>query len=151
MTQSHAIRYNINLIISVIHITSQCLERVDGTGYSKKLSNDDILLEARITAISDTYDAMTAQRAYQKPQSPFRALAQLKKLSLSQLNDDIVRIFLDNMPSELLNKPIMMSDGTVGIVREYDHEDIEFPMVDVGGRILKCNENLFPLNMFSDD
>jgi len=132
-------------------VTSSHHERMDGTGYSKKLVNDDILLGARITAVSDTYDAMTAQRAYQKAKSPFWALAQIKGLSPSQLDGNIVRIFLDNMPGELLNKPIMMSNGTVGIVREYDREDIEFPIVDLGGRVLKCNENLYPVNMLNDD
>jgi HD-GYP domain-containing protein (c-di-GMP phosphodiesterase class II) len=131
--------------------TSSHHERIDGTGYSRKLANVEILLEARITAVSDTYDAMTAQRAYQKPKSPFRALAQLSELSQSQLDDDVVRIFLDNMPGELLNKPIMMSNGKVGIVREYDRNDIEFPMVDIDGHVIKCSERVYPLHMFSDD
>ena len=131
--------------------TSSHHERIDGKGYAKRLAGNNILFEARITAVSDTYDAMTAQRAYQKPKSPFRSLAQLKELSPNQLDGDIVRIFLENMPGELLNKPIMMSDGTIGIVREYDLDDIEFPMVELGGRIFKCNENLYPVNMFSED
>jgi HD-GYP domain-containing protein (c-di-GMP phosphodiesterase class II) len=131
--------------------TSSHHERIDGTGYSRKLSNVEILLEARITAVSDTYDAMTAQRAYQKPKSPFKALAQLEELCQSQLDDDVVRVFLKNMPDELLNKPIMMSNGKVGIVREYDHKNIEFPMIDIDGQVIKCNEKLFPLYMFNDD
>lgn len=126
-------------------------ERLDGSGYSKKLMNDGIMLEARITAISDTYDAIISQRKYQKPQSPFKILSIFGELGIDKLDKEIIRIFTENMPKELIGKPIMMSDGTIGIVRDFDPDDIEYPMIELGGRIFKSYKDLYPMHMFNDD
>jgi len=126
-------------------------ERTNGTGYAKKLSIDNIMLAARITAVSDTYDAIVSSRAFQKPQSPFFTLALLEKLSENEFDKTVVSIFTKNMPGELMNKPVMMSDGTIGVVREFDPDDIEYPMVELSGHTVKSNESLYISNMFSDD
>jgi putative two-component system response regulator len=41
-------------------------ERVDGTGYPRKLAGDDIPLEGRIAAIADVFDALTSHKVYKK-------------------------------------------------------------------------------------
>jgi len=46
-------------------------ERLDGSGYPDGLKGDEIPLEARILAVADVYDAMTAGRAY-RPAIPQR-------------------------------------------------------------------------------
>ena len=126
-------------------------ERCDGTGYNNNLKRDEIMLEARITAVSDTYDAIVAHRPYRKPQSPFAALAILKEQSNTGLDADVVRVFIENIPVDLIGKPVMMSDSTIGIIREYDPEDIAHPIVELSGRNVKTNEKLFCVSMFSDD
>jgi len=126
-------------------------ERLNGKGYTKNLSGDDIPLGARITAISDTYDAMVAQRAYQGPQSPFTTLAHMEELGTSELDGDIINVLIDNMPETLLNEPVMMSDGTIGIVRDYDPGDIGYPTVELSGREIKTGVNLYCVHMFSDE
>jgi len=126
-------------------------ERIDGSGYPKGLSNDEIALGARITAISDTYDAMVSQRAYRNPQSPFSVLSLLEKQSQDLLDGEVVHIFKKNMPSHLMNKPVIMSDGTIGIVRKYDPSNIEYPTVEVQGRTMKSNKDLYIVSMYSDE
>ena len=39
-------------------------ERIDGAGYPRGLAGDDIPAEARILAVADAYEAMTADRPY---------------------------------------------------------------------------------------
>jgi len=126
-------------------------ERLNGTGYPDRLYSDDIPLEARITAVSDIYDAMVSQRSYREPQSPFAVLKHLTDLSGAELDDKIVRIFVDKLPKELINKPVTMSDGTIGIIREFDPEDILYPMVEVSGRVIRSNENLHCVSMYCDE
>lgn len=126
-------------------------ERCDGTGYNNKFKHDEIMLEARITAVSDTYDAIVAQQPYRKPQSPFNALAILNKQSGTGFDARIVRAFIENIPMGLIGKPVMMSNGNIGIVRDYDPEDIAYPIVELSGEIVKTDENLFCESMFSDD
>lgn len=41
-------------------------ERYDGTGYPKGLSGKDTLLEARILAVADVYEALTSDRPYRR-------------------------------------------------------------------------------------
>lgn len=44
-------------------------ERLNGTGYPKGLKNDEILLEAKIIAVADVFDAMNSHRPY-RPKYP---------------------------------------------------------------------------------
>ena len=135
-----------------IRLAASCHhERINGTGYARKLKMNDIPLEARITAVSDTYDAFVSRRVYQDAQSPFNALALLKKLSVNELDPEIVRVFFENIPKDLVNKPVMMSNGTIGVIREYDPDDIGHPMVELSGRVIKCDNELYCVSMFNDD
>ena len=39
-------------------------ERLDGSGYPRKLIGDEIILESRILAVADVVEAMTSHRPY---------------------------------------------------------------------------------------
>ena len=136
---------------SVRHAASDHHERLNGAGYNDHLAHESISKEARITAVSDTYDAMVSQRSYKGPQSPFSVLAQLGEMSRIGFDRDVVRTLTDNMPKELIDKPVMMSDGTIGVVVEYDPDDIGYPTVSLGGKVFKTDSDLFIVSMFNDD
>ncbi|MCM2281320.1 MAG: HD-GYP domain-containing protein [Bdellovibrionaceae bacterium] len=69
-------------------------ERVDGRGYPYGLEGDKIPLEARIILIVDTFDAMTATRAYRKGLAPEVAFQELQDFSGRQFDPHLVKIFL---------------------------------------------------------
>lgn len=46
------------------HIAASHHERLDGTGYFRNFSADQLSLEARILAVADVYDALAAKRPY---------------------------------------------------------------------------------------
>ncbi|MDN3685185.1 HD domain-containing phosphohydrolase [Vibrio sinaloensis] len=50
----------------IIDIVEQHHERLDGSGYPKGLKGNQILMEARIVAVADTFDAMASDRPYRK-------------------------------------------------------------------------------------
>ena len=50
----------------VVEIISQKNENLDGSGYPKGLSGDDIMLESRILAVANAFVAMTSSRAYRQ-------------------------------------------------------------------------------------
>lgn len=54
-------------------------ERLDGKGYPDQIAGDEISLLARITAISDVYDAMISQRSYKESMIPFDVLEKFKR------------------------------------------------------------------------
>ncbi len=68
-------------------------ERLDGKGYPDGLKEDEISVGARIVAIADTFEAMTSDRSYRKALSPETALQEMKRVSGTQLDGDIVKIF----------------------------------------------------------
>lgn len=72
-------------------------ERIDGTGYPRRLRGDDIPLEARIIAIADAYDAMTAARTYREPIGDKEAAMELKRCAGSQFDEDLARLFVEQV------------------------------------------------------
>ena len=69
-------------------------ERWDGNGYPDRLAGEDIPLAARILAVCDTYDVMTSRDSYRKPVSRDEAVAELRRVSGSQLDGRIVDVFV---------------------------------------------------------
>ena len=76
-------------------------ERIDGKGYYQ-LKAEDIPLPARIIAIADTYSAITMRRSYKKPKSHEEAVEILKEVAGTQLDKDLVDIFLTIPKEELV-------------------------------------------------
>jgi putative nucleotidyltransferase with HDIG domain len=68
-------------------------ERLDGTGYPDALRGAYIPLGARVIAVADMYDAITAARPY-RPAAPHKqALDTLREESLTHLDPALVRAF----------------------------------------------------------
>jgi putative nucleotidyltransferase with HDIG domain len=69
-------------------------ERIDGRGYPRGLSGDDIPLLSRMISIADTYDVMTARDSYRDPVSQAEAIAELRRVSGAQLDGTLVEAFI---------------------------------------------------------
>jgi putative nucleotidyltransferase with HDIG domain len=70
-------------------------ERIDGRGYPRGLAGDEIPIAARMISIADTYDVMTSRDSYRKPVSPTEAIAELRRVSGSQLDGALVELFIE--------------------------------------------------------
>ncbi|MDF2592608.1 MAG: metal dependent phosphohydrolase [Clostridia bacterium] len=80
-------------INSIGDIIEQHHERIDGSGYPLGLKNGEILREAKIIAVADSYDAMTTDRPYRKAMSPNIAMKELERLVGSHYEKDVVEVF----------------------------------------------------------
>lgn len=69
-------------------------ERFDGNGYPDGLRGKKIPLWARMTAVADTYDALTSDRPYRRGMSQGRALSILEDVRGTQLCPDCVDVFI---------------------------------------------------------
>lgn len=74
-------------------IVEQHHERPDGSGYPYGLGKNDLMIEAAIVAVADTYDAMTSDRPYRKAMPRGEALEELKRLTGSHYDKEVVRAF----------------------------------------------------------
>jgi putative nucleotidyltransferase with HDIG domain len=77
-------------------------ERIDGKGYYK-INKENIPLEARIIAVADTFSALVTNRPYRQGMKYEKAIEIMKECSGSQLDDEILSVFL-NIPVEELDK-----------------------------------------------
>jgi putative two-component system response regulator len=83
------------LVRAALPIIRHHHEAVDGSGYPDELAGDAIPLLARITAVSDAYDAMTSHRPYRHGMSGERALGILRAGAGSQWDAGLVGAFVE--------------------------------------------------------
>jgi len=89
----------IPLMESVAEIIVSHHENYDGSGYPRGLKGKEIPLGARIISAADLYDAMSNDRPYRKGIAQERIIDEMKRVSGTQLDPEIVSIFIDNMDS----------------------------------------------------
>jgi putative nucleotidyltransferase with HDIG domain len=70
-------------------------ERIDGKGYPRGLSGDDIPELSRIISVADTYDVMTARDSYRTPMSSHDAIVELRRVAGKQLDARFVEVFIE--------------------------------------------------------
>ena len=69
-------------------------ERWDGGGYPHGIAGEELSLGARVVAVADAYDVMTAARAYKQPLPAEQAREELARHAGSQFDPAVVRAFL---------------------------------------------------------
>ena len=69
-------------------------ERFDGRGYPGGRGGSAISLGARIVAVADVYETMTATRPYHRPKSPAKAREELVRCAGTQFDPAVVNAFL---------------------------------------------------------
>ncbi len=84
----------------IFKIVQQHHERLDGSGYPCGLKTDNIMFEALIIAVADTYDAITSDRAYRKGMSPDIAMAEIWRFTPAQYDAVVVQALEDVLIDE---------------------------------------------------
>ena len=68
-------------------------ERIDGRGYPDGLAGESIPMAARILAVAEVYDVLTAPDSYRIPMSAAEAEDELRRVAGSQLDGRLVWLF----------------------------------------------------------
>ena len=69
-------------------------EKLDGSGYHRSLTRDQIHLFGRIVAIADCFDAMTTNRSYQRAMKPFDALLKMRTQQHAKFDQGLLETFI---------------------------------------------------------
>jgi diguanylate cyclase (GGDEF)-like protein len=107
----------------VARVVRSTHERWDGTGYPDRLAGTEIPLGARIIAVCDAYDAMTAERPYRPPLSHELACDELRASAGTQFDPEVVEAFLREI--ELRSEPHSRSP----------QEETSAPIADIADRV----------------
>ncbi|MCX7219150.1 MAG: HD-GYP domain-containing protein [Burkholderiales bacterium] len=114
LSADRAMNQNILLGISEHH------ERLDGSGYPQGISGAGISLFGRISAIADSFAAMTSERPYDVTRSSFDAMKELFKEAGSKLHSALVEEFVQAIGVFPVGSMIELSSGEVAIVLEHN-------------------------------
>ena len=84
----------------VAQIVLQHHERMDGSGYPRGISGEEILMEARILGVADVVEAMASHRPYRSALGIDKALAEISinrgKLYDIKVVDACLKVFKEN-------------------------------------------------------
>ncbi|MCM1112160.1 MAG: HD-GYP domain-containing protein [Muribaculum sp.] len=114
------------------HIRNAALmhhERSDGGGYPMRLSGGQIDPYARIVAIADVYDAMTAARVYRGPLCPFRVIEIFEQEGFQKYDTAYILNFLENVVNTYIRTRCRLSDGREAEIVFVNKEKFSRPVV----------------------
>ncbi len=121
------------------HIKSTSImhhERSDGSGYPLKIKGDKIDLFARLTAVTDVYDAMTSARVYRAPICPFRVVEIFESEGLEKYDPDIIMTFLKNVTYTYIQNKCRLSDGREATIIMLNAGEYSRPVVKCGNTFI---------------
>lgn len=114
------------------HIKNTALmhhERLDGSGYPSQLKGAEIDRFAKLIAISDVYDAMTAARVYRGPVPPFRVIEIFESEGLQKYDAQYLLVFLENVVNTYIRTRCHLSNGQQGDIVFINKAKLSRPVI----------------------
>jgi putative nucleotidyltransferase with HDIG domain len=106
-------------------------EKLDGSGYPLGLKGIEIPEYVRIVTVCDMYDAMTTDRVYRKKMPIYRALDILMAEAIYRIDPRIYTVLMRNIAVYPIGTGVVLSDGRIGVVKEYSRINPSRPTVRV--------------------
>lgn len=111
-------------------------EREDGSGYPMGLKGEQIPLFAKIMAVADTFDAMTAERAYKEKNTPFDVFQLMQNDCFGYLDTIVLNTFLSNISHYYIGNKVKLSDGRIAEVVYINPHQYGKPVIKIGDEYL---------------
>jgi putative nucleotidyltransferase with HDIG domain len=103
-------------------------ERMDGSGYPKKLKGDEISLVAKMAAVCDVYDTLTSEKPYKPTLQPAEALRQMAMKK--ELWDTMVfHAFIKTLGIYPVGTLVRLKSDRLAVVVSQDEHDLLKPRV----------------------
>ncbi|MBN2851231.1 MAG: diguanylate cyclase [Clostridia bacterium] len=93
-------------------------ERWDGKGYPKGIKEKEIPIAARIIAVADAYDAMTAYRTYRERLSSEEAVQEIVRCSGTQFDPLVVDAFIKVSESKKIDQEMVSIHENQNLINE---------------------------------
>lgn len=106
-------------------------ERYNGGGYPDNHDRTTISIEARIAAVADVFDALTARRVYKNPMPSREAMSVMTGAMSEHFDPDVMRVLLLSVGIYPSGSLVELSDGSVGTVVGAYGKDLMRPKVAI--------------------
>ena len=106
-------------------------ERYNGGGYPDNLDKATISIEARIAAVADVFDALTARRVYKNPMPSREAMSVMTGAMSEHFDPEVMRVLLLSVGIYPSGSLVELSDGSVGTVVGAYSKDVIRPKVAI--------------------
>ena len=106
-------------------------ERLDGRGYPNQLSAEDLDKYARMIAIVDSYDAMTADRVYKQGMYPIQAFKILRAEANNGYDQELVEQFIQCLGVYPVGTLVKLTSGKLGLISKLNKSKPLNPIVKV--------------------
>lgn len=116
-------------------------ERYDGKGYPLGVAGEKIPKLARVVAIADVYDAMTAKRCYHAPFCPFKVIELMEQDSYDKYDPFFIKTFLSNVADTYINNQARLSDGRNCEIIINNPVKYSRPLVKCGSEFIDLSKN----------
>ncbi|EXI70455.1 MAG TPA: HD-GYP domain-containing protein [Candidatus Accumulibacter phosphatis] len=106
-------------------------EKIDGSGYPKRLQGDEISIFAKMGAVCDVYDAITSNRPYKAGWDPAESVRKMAEWSRGHFDARVFQAFVKSIGIYPIGSLVLLSCGRLGVVMEQGEKSLLTPQVKV--------------------
>ena len=106
-------------------------EKTDGSGYPKRLKNEEISLHAKMGAVCDVYDAITSNRPYKAGWDPAESLRRMAEWSNGHFDPTVFQAFVKSLGIYPIGSLVKLKSGRLGLVVEQSKKSLLTPCIKV--------------------